>query len=418
MAGQRIGRLSRRPRDAASQSAQAALDGAVSAFLDLDTRQSYVADALHAAAELATEPEPTGAGRSEVTTLDRDWAPVAQRCLDASGNYLDVSARFAPTDGLERPTHTDPVAAAAAFTKVHRELADAAAAVDTFFQRHSRVLEQARSALAAVPRLVQQARDAAGAAEQQLGRAEQAGHLYPSGLAAADQLISDVAALNAAGTPAGQRRWAGVVVEAARHLQERIAAAPSLRPAATAALASVRTRIQAVTHRLSTLPDTRSAVLREFSAACSRDLIGSDQRARQSLERAESQWSAARTALDAGAPEEATDRLTSARGLLTEAETAADAWTDRLHVLRETRADPDAAARSTRFRLRDAQLLVVNRGLVKEWGSVLDAQLARIDRARADLIGTHPDYWSYLTALGGIEAFIVGVIEKIRAESR
>ena len=418
MAGQRMGRPTRRPRDAASQSAQAALDGAVSAFLDLDTRQSYVAEGIRAATELAGEPEPTGAGRSEVAALERAWAPVAQRCLDASGNYLGVSARFAPTDNLERPTHADPVAAAAAFTQVHRELTDAAAAVDAFFQRHSQALEQARSALAAVPQLVRQARDAAGAAEAHLGRAEQAGQLYPSVLAAADQLIGDVAALNAADTPAGQRRWAGVVVEAARHLRERVEAAPSLRPAAAAASASVRTRIQAVTHRLSTLPDTRSAVLREFSAECSRDLIGSDERARQNLERAQTQWSAARTALEAGAPEEAVERLTSARALLTEAETAADAWTDRLALLRATQTDPDAAARSTRFRLRDAQLLVVDRGLVKEWGSVLDAQLARIDRARAELTGTHPDYWTYLTALGRIEAFIVGVIDKIRADRR
>ena len=312
MAGQRMGRLSRRPRDAASQTAQAALDGAVTAFLDLDTRQSYVADALRAVGELAAEAAPAGAGRGEPARLDKDWAPIAQQCLDASGHYLTASSRFAPTDALERPSHADPVEATAAFTRIHRELADAAAAVDAFYQRHSRALEDARSARAAIPRLVQQARDAAGAAETELTRADQAGQLYPSVLAAADQLISDVAELNAAATPAGQRRLAGVVVEAARHLRERIEAAPALLPGARAALSSVRTRIQAVTHRLSTLPDTRSAVLREFSAACSRDLIGSDERARQRLQRAEAQWEAARAALDAGTPEQATDRLTEA----------------------------------------------------------------------------------------------------------
>ena len=49
---------------------------------------------------------------------------------------------------------------------------------------------------------------------------------------------------------------------------------------------------------------------------------------------------------------------------------------------------------------------------------MLDAQLARIDRARAELTGTHPDYWSYLTALHRIEEFIGGVIDKVRTERR
>ena len=59
---------------------------------------------------------------------------------------------------------------------------------------------------------------------------------------------------------------------------------------------------------------------------------------------------------------------------------------------------------------------MVNRGLVKEWGSVLDAQVARIDRAEADLVGPHPNYWAYLQVLASVETFVKGVVERVRGE--
>jgi hypothetical protein len=169
---------------------------------------------------------------------------------------------------------------------------------------------------------------------------------------------------------------------------------------------------------LESLPATRSALLREFSADCSKDLNGADDRARRSLDQARTAWAAARDALAAGQPEEAAHQLTMARARLSAAEDDGDAMGDRLRVLRETKADPTAAARATRFKLRDAQLLVVDRGLIKQWGSVLDAQAARIDRAAADLTGPHPDYWSYLQTLHSVDAFVKNVIDRVRGQAR
>ena len=169
---------------------------------------------------------------------------------------------------------------------------------------------------------------------------------------------------------------------------------------------------------MESLPATRSALLREFSADCSKDLNGADDRARRSLEQARTAWTAARNALDSGHPEEAADQLTAARARLSAAEDDGDAMGDRLRVLRDTKADPAAAAKATRFKLRDAQLLVVDRGLIKQWGSVLDAQAARVDRAAAELTGPHPDYWSYLQTLHSVDAFVKNVIDRVRGQAR
>jgi hypothetical protein len=56
----------------------------------------------------------------------------------------------------------------------------------------------------------------------------------------------------------------------------------------------------------------------------------------------------------------------------------------------------------------------MQRELVAEWGSVLDAQVDRIDRACAALEGVHPDYWTYMSDLEAIDRFIIGVVDRMR----
>jgi hypothetical protein len=398
------------------EAAQAALDGAVAAFLDLDSRQSYVADAMSALQEVGG-PD-TAAGTS---ALARDWAVIADRCLQASGEYLDVSNRFRLIDELGRSTRVDLGAARSSFVQVHRRLADAATAVDAFYRKHSGELEQARSARAATPRLAQEAKQAALSAEQELTSAEADGVAYRSVQDAAGSLVTALSELNAAegtGATGPLRRAAAAVRSAATLVIERIGRARSLGPAVRSSLSSVRTRADALTTRLGQLPATRSALLREFSAANTADLTGTDARAQRELELARGQIDAAARTLDGGDPEGASELLQQARSHLATAEAGQKALTDRLRVLRETRDDPVAAAKNTRFRLRDAQRLVVDRNLIKEWGSVLDAQSDRIDRAVADLSGPHPDYWGYLQALAAVESFVKGVIDRVRAEIR
>jgi hypothetical protein len=54
---------------------------------------------------------------------------------------------------------------------------------------------------------------------------------------------------------------------------------------------------------------------------------------------------------------------------------------------------------------------------VREWGSVLDAQLERIDRIAGTLTGRHPDYWAYVAQLDAVSAFIAEVVQKMRGRT-
>lgn len=401
------GRLTRRPQD---QAAQAAQDGAVAAFLDLDKRQSYVKDAMDAAGENST-------GDS---SLSREWTTVSQLGFDASSTYLQTAESHSLLDSADRPTGVDPVAATAAFTQVHQTLGEAAIAVDRFYRKHAQELEQARSLRAATPQISADARAAAVRAEIELTQAESAGFAYPSVMSAAGDLVDSLSALKTAetvGSPLEIRHAAAAVHAAADGIKIRIATARSLSSTVRGSLSSVKTRIEAVTTRLESLPATRSALLREFSTACSRDLGGADDQARRALDQARGEFAQAQTALTAGQPESASHHLTTARSRLSAAESEGDSMGERLRVLRATRTDPAAAAKSTRFTLRDAQLLVVDRGLVAQWGSVLDAQSERVERAASELTGTHPDYWSYLQTLRSVDAFVKNVIDRVRGEA-
>ena len=402
------GRLSRRPQD---QAAQAAQDGAVAAFLDLDTRQSYVSDGIDAAGESST-------GGSSLT---REWTPVKQAAFEASAKYLAAAESYSLLDVADHPTGVDPALAQTAFVEVHRILADAAVAVDTFYRRHAQVLEQARSLRAATPKISADARTAAVQAESELTGAERDGVAYPSVMTAAGVLVEALSALKTAdtiGSPLEIRSAAAAVHAAAHAVSEKVDRARTLPATVRSSLSSVRTRVEAATTKLAALPANRSALLREFSADCSKDLDGADDRARRALDHAKQELAAAEQAQRAGQLEAAFEHLTTARAQLGSAEADEKSLAERLSVLRATKADPVAAAKTTRFKVRDAQLLVVDRGLVQQWGSVLDAQSQRVERAAAELVGTHPNYWAYLQALQSVEAFVKTIVDRVRAQAR
>jgi hypothetical protein len=88
---------------------------------------------------------------------------------------------------------------------------------------------------------------------------------------------------------------------------------------------------------------------------------------------------------------------------------------DRLAALRDVRADPARHAADTRFVLRDAQRLVVDRDLVGVFGPILDAQAVRLENAQQRLSGVHPDYWFYLTELRGIRERVRDVVAQTRS---
>ena len=206
------------------------------------------------------------------------------------------------------------------------------------------------------------------------------------------------------------------MLELARSATALAAEAPRTAQSVRTALASIATRRAAAATKAEQIEPAMSALRREFSEPCSRDLIGSEARTREAIAQPPTWPSRPR----GGTPmpgdwDSAADQVAAARSALGQAEQRHEAVIGRLAELRAVRADPAKFAADTRFVLRDAQRLVVDRGLVKEFGPILDAQSVRLQNAQdrlADVV--HPDYWLYLTELRGITERVQAVVAQAR----
>ncbi|MGV9614591.1 hypothetical protein [Nocardia xishanensis] len=379
--------------------------GLADAFLDMDRRQSAAEAAVHASGEVFPE-----------RGLPAAWEPVRARCYDAAGAYLALTeeleaAQRDGTDIADGQRRTDTVT---------RQLVDAARAVDEFYRADQAGLEHAVAIVRSVPQLAQQVKVAAAAVRGQAADSEYAD--YPSvrlRAAAVDEaLVTLESAGSGAGSGSGAVRAAANRLDAAtKELAEALAQAPSRLGAANTALTSVDTRLSAVRNRAEGVGPAYSALLREFNAASSADLANNGRECQQAIDAAADALAGARAASVANNPESALELTATARGNLARAEQLIDAVTKRLELLRSVREDPQDKAKAVRFRLRDAQMLAVSRGLAGEWGSVLDAQAERIERITETLSGRHPDYWAYVAELDAVTEFIAGVVDRMRKQA-
>ncbi|WP_405178823.1 hypothetical protein OG225_33250 [Nocardia sp. NBC_01377] len=370
------------------------------AFLDMDRRQSAADAAVLASDEVFPE-----------RRFGAAWEPVRSRCYDASGAYLALADELetAERDNSPLPQGQERTAT------VTRRLADAARAVDEFYQANRSRLEEAVAIHRTVPQLAHQVKVTAAGVRAQAANSEYAD--YPSVRSWSRTVDEALVTLEAAGGPgaAGAVREAANRLEyATRELADALAQAPSRNAAANTAISSVNTRLAAVRNRSAGLAPAYSALLREFNAASSADLANNERESQRAIGAAAEALDGARAASAQNNPESALELTTTARGNLAEAERQVDAVTKRLALLREVRANPRERAEAVRFRLRDAQMLAVSRGLVGEWGSVLDAQVDRIDRISEPLSGRHPDYLAYVTELDAVTEFIAGVVDRMR----
>ena len=364
------------------------------AFLQSDQLITAIEDGVTAVRAI----EPAG-------QVAQQWAPIRERHSAATATYLQ----------LQRPDPDSPYQRAAVYQECTRTLEQVCAEMTRFRDRFSDSLGRARAAQQMAVQSAQQARVAANQAVTALDRPESLPFLqYPSVMAAVDVLAAQVRKLDTVTDIAHQREVAAAVTDAAAAVHAALAAAPGRGTVAQNAVRSISTRISAVATRAEQMGPTRSALLREFSAACSNDLVDNDRVAAAAAAAAEQQLHAARAEITAGRPEAALAHCANAREHLRDADDAVDAVTDRLRSLREVRENPGQVADRVRFRLRDAQQLAMQRELVAEWGSVLDAQVDRIDRACAALEGVHPDYWTYMSDLEAIDRFIIGVVDRMR----
>ena len=227
----------------------------------------------------------------------------------------------------------------------------------------------------------------------------------------------DLQAAVARGDVAATRGAAERLRSAASGLDAAVAAAPHIDERARRTLASVQTRLAATSHRADTVSASFSALLKEFHADSSADLSDNERRGRLHIAAAKALLEQAAAALAQQRPENAAALSGQARDELGAAAELVDAVTERLTTLRTLRADPAGAERNARFRVRDAQRLAVDRGAVTEWGTVLDAQVARIDRTVAALTGRHPDYWKYHLALEEVSQYVSTIVTRIRQQA-
>lgn len=377
--------------------ARRAHDAMVAAFLDMDRRQSIAEAGVTASHEL--EPE---------QRLLRTWDPIRQACYRAGEAYLQLSV-----------TEPDqPLAPAPAYEQATRQIIDAVRTLDEFYGNNRAHLEHMTALSNAAPQLVHRARTAAIDALAEMLASDNAAYAdYPSVRAASLAVDNDLRTLDAAPGLAAKRAAARRLEEATSALRTALTDAPQRSAEATRAVASVTTRLAGARTRSEGLAPAFSTLLREFNAKSSADLSRNEREATELLAEADIELGSARQALADGRPEDALQQVARVRTELTRAEELVDAVTDRLATLRAVRENPDAKVEEVRFRLRDAQHLAVQRGLTAEWGSVLDSQLSRIDRAVEALSGVHPDYWAYVQDLDAVSSFIAGVVDRMRGRN-
>jgi hypothetical protein len=399
--GSEVFRRSDRGGELPDERVLAARNAATQAFLALDDEQRAVAGAVRAAVELS--------GR---TRLGQEWDEVAAVGDAATSAYLTATQEH-PLDG-SRPVR----GARDADEKALREIERAREAIRRFRASHERTLDYAEFAVKNLPRTLQEARATLVSARTAVQNAADSGVRSRR----AEERLAEAERSGAGmdGPDAGlqeRMRAAQRTLDLARSAAALAAEAPRTARQVRSALTSIATRRSAAETKAGRIAPSLSALRREFSEPCSRDLSGAEAAAREAIADAASTLAEAGRLADAGDWDGAADQVTAARSALSRAEDRHDAVVDRLAALRDVRADPARYAADARFVLRDAQRLVVDRGLVREFGPILDAQSVRLDNAQQRLTGVHPDYWLYLTELRGIRERVRDVVAQARRSS-
>lgn len=389
--GARLFRWSDRgaPDAAPDDRALAARNAATQAFLALDDEQRATVTAVDAAEELGSP-----------RRLRETWAQIAVLGDQATEAYLAATTDTPPG----RTTRTADERATA-------EIERAREAIRRFRASHGRILDEAAHLVSGLPAATHEARVALVDARAAIADAGVRSRRAQERLADAERSATRL------DSPGLRERRDAIArtLELAREARALALDAPRTAATVRTSLSSVATRRAAAQTRTERIPPALSALRREFSERCSRDLEGAQDRALACLGAADAAVAEAGTLAEAGDWDDAADRIAAARSELGRAEEHADAVTDRLAALREVRDDPGRHAADVRFVLRDAQRLVVDRGLVAEFGPVLDAQSVRLHNAQDRLTGAHPDYWLYLTELRGIRDRVRQVVERVRS---
>lgn len=365
-----------------------------SEFLASDRIVGEIDTAVSAAAEL--DPR---------SSLRAQWVAIRERHSAITAEYLRLTGN---ADDRFRPQPSEVQACTEALGRINEEMT-------RFGHDHDAELTRARGALRQDAVLRNDARVATTRAVNALEQTDPRLARLTSVVRVTDDLAAADAAFAQASGLAGRRQAARAVIAAAARVEQVLGEAAGYADRAQVVIRSVETLRSAISTRREQVQPTLSTLRREFSAECSTDLEGNDATITAALGRADNALATARGHLT-DAPDLAVSEAEAAREQLSLADDAVDAVLDRLRLLRGVRDDPSAVRRRVSFRLRDAQQFAINHGLVDEWGSVLDAQADRIERAGGALERIHPDYWAYLTQLEAVDRRISEIVDRMRGQ--
>ncbi|MDN5933558.1 MAG: hypothetical protein L0I24_21245, partial [Pseudonocardia sp.] len=290
------------PDAAPDDRALAARNVATQAFLALDDEQRAAATAVDAAEELGSP-----------RRLRESWAQIAVLGDQATEAYL-----AATTD--TPPGRTTRAADERATAQIER----AREAIRRFRSSHGRILDEAAHLVSGLPAATHEARVAVVDARSAVAGTGVRSRRAEERLADAER---SAARLDSPGLR--ERRDAiARTLELAREARALALDAPRTAATVRTALSSVATRRAAAQTRTERIPPALSALRREFSEKCSRDLEGAQDRALACLDAADTAVAEAGTLAEAGDWDDAADRIAAARAELARAEERADAVTD------------------------------------------------------------------------------------------
>jgi chromosome segregation ATPase len=400
----------REARRQAYDAAFAAKSAAAEMFLQLDTVQGRVESRVTSLAELD--------GTAKGARLLDQFRPHVEAANRATAAYLEV-VEAQPIDG-EHLRVPQLQQAAAAFSSAMQRLRASRDSLIAFEQWAEPQLQQMAGALGALTSARRRAEQSLAEAEEALTTLRAAGTPAPSLEQRASAVVQRLAAFDA--TAAGR-----TIREASAAMADVDAAAAELVKDAAGfgveiersrvRLRSMATRVAAVREQLARVPEDLSALRRAYSEACSRDLNDVPEVASAQLEHGRRALRDAERAAVVHEWERVAELLRTATDELDAAEAGIHAVRRRVEELKDVAADPAQRWSAVQFKVRDAQRFVLSaKGIADPVASsILDALMVRLDRARGELVGPHPDYWSYLQELRSISAMCDDVIGRVRA---
>lgn len=398
----------RRGRDEALARARAAAATAATKFVDLDTRLR--ATTLQVESYAALERGPAG------TAASTEWDAIHRTADDAVAAYLRVPEQYDVDTDLTEP---DARSAEAAFRRAEHLLRQSLGQVAAFQERNAGRFATVEQALARLGGTGRDADAALAAARAAIAAAERSGtpaHDAAEALAEAERaravLVEGAAVHGLRASVAA----ADTVLAAALRARTLAETLDQQRDEVSRALASARTRMEAVRTRRERLAETLSALRRNFVTASYADVEGAPATADAALATAKEHLAEAERQLVRRNLPPARAAIAVARQALDTAGGAVDAVTQRHEYLRELKRDPQAVVQRTKFVVREAQKLFVFLGdrADPRYATQLDSLVRRVSTAEEGFAAAHPDLWRLDRDLARIRDETADVVRRLR----